>query len=148
MMLASLVLAAALPATPAPLHDLHDLVGRWNCTHRTGAVRMTYEATYAYERDGHTLRESASWAGGGYEEFLAWDLRFGGWTAVVLDEGSVTVLRGGGSPQHRVFHSVYPDDGITEAFDRLLATQYVLKATVRSRATSIFSLDTCVRAAQ
>jgi hypothetical protein len=46
-MLASLVLAAALPATAAPLAGLHYLVGTWNCTYRAGAVRVAYADTYA-----------------------------------------------------------------------------------------------------
>jgi hypothetical protein len=47
VMLASLVLAAALPATAAPLAGLHYLVGTWNCTYRAGAVRVAYADTYA-----------------------------------------------------------------------------------------------------
>jgi hypothetical protein len=55
------VLAAALPATVAPLPGLHYLVGSWNCTYSAGAVRLAHDATYAYDRDGYTLRQIASW---------------------------------------------------------------------------------------
>jgi hypothetical protein len=55
-MLASVMLAAASPATAAPLAGLNYLVGTWNCTYRAGTVRFAYDDTYAYERDGHTLR--------------------------------------------------------------------------------------------
>ena len=72
-MLVSLVLATAVPAAASPLAGLHYLVGTWNCTYRAGAVRFTYAATYAYDLNGHTLRQSASWAGGGDEELLAYD---------------------------------------------------------------------------
>jgi len=59
-MLASLVLAAVLPVTAAPLAGLHYPVGTWNCTYRAGATSMAYGATYAYDRDGHTLRAHRS----------------------------------------------------------------------------------------
>jgi len=144
-MLASLVLAAALPATPAPL--VHYLVGTWNCTYRAGTVRMAYDATYIYDRDGRTLREIASWAGGGDEELLAYDARRGGWTAVVLDQGTATILRATGSdPNHIAYRSVYPDASIAETFDRISATEYTLHATVRSGGKTITSVDTCLRA--
>jgi hypothetical protein len=144
-MLASLVLAAALPATPAPLAGLHYLVGAWNCTYRAGAVRFAYAATYAYDHD--TLREIASWTGGGDEEVLAYDARRGGWTAVVLDQGTATILRGTGSdPNHIAYRSVYPDASIVERFDRVSATEYTLHATVRSGGTTTASVDICLRA--
>ena len=60
VMLSSLVLAAALPATAAPLARLHYLVGTSDCTYRAGPLRLTYDPTYAYERDGHALRQIAS----------------------------------------------------------------------------------------
>ena len=149
MMLASLVLAAALPATPAPLAGLHYLVGTWNCTYRAGAARTAYDATYAYDRDGHTLRQIASWAGGADEELLAYDARRGGWTAVVLDQGTATILRGTGSdPNHIAYRSVYPDASIAETFDRISATEYTLHATVRSGGKTITSVDTCLRGAR
>ena len=100
VMLAFLVLAAALPATAAPLAGLHYLVGTWNCTYRAGAVHLAYANTYAYDRDGHTLRQVASWAGGGGdEELLAYDAKRG-WSAVVFDDqGTATILRATGSDQ-------------------------------------------------
>jgi hypothetical protein len=148
-MLASLVLAVALPATAAPVAGLHYLVGKWNCTYRAGAVRLTYDATYAYERDGHTLRQIASWAGGSDEEFLAHDAQHGGWTAVVLDQGTATVLRSTGSdPNHIAYRSVYPDASIAETFDHLSATEYRLHATVRSGGKTITSVDICLRGAR
>ena len=148
-MLASLVLAAALPATATPLARLNYLVGTWNCTYRAGAVRMAYDDTYVYDRDGHALRQIASWAGGGDEELLAYDAKRGGWTAVVLDQGTATILRATGSdPNHIAYRSVYPDASIAEMFDRISATEYRLHATVRSGGKTITSIDTCLRGAR
>ncbi len=150
VMLASLVLAAALPATAAPLTGLHYLVGTWNCTYRAGAVRMTYDATYVYDLDGRTLRQIDSWAGGGGEELLAYDAQRGGWTEVVLDDqGTATILRATGSdPNHIAYRSVYPDASIAETFDRISAAEYTLHATVRSGGKTITSVDTCLRGAR
>ncbi len=150
MMLASLVLASALPATAAPLAGLHYLVGTWKCTYRAGAVRLAYDATYAYDRDSHTLRQIASFAGGGDEELLAYDARRGGWTAVVLDDhGTATIMRATGSdPNHIAYRSVYPEASITERFDRISAREYTLHATVRSRGKTITSVDTCLHGAR
>ncbi len=149
-MLASLVLAAALPATASPLDGLHYLVGPWHCTYRAGASRLAYDATYVYDLDGHTLRESASWAGGGDEELLAYDAQRRGWTAVVFDDqGTTTILRASGSdPNHIAYRSVYPDASIDVTFDRISATKYTLHATVRSSGKTITSVDTCLRAAR
>jgi hypothetical protein len=146
VVLASLVLAAALPAKTAPIAGLHYLVGRWNCTYRAGAVHLAYTATYAYDGGG-ILRESASWTGGGDEEFLAYDARRGGWTAVVFDgQGTATILRAPGSNPNRIaYRSVYPDAGIAVTFDRVSATKYTLHATVRSGGKTITSVDTCLR---
>jgi hypothetical protein len=147
-MLASLVLAAALPATAAPLAALHYLVGTWNCTYRAGAVRFAYANTYAYDLNGHTLRQIASWAGGGDEEILAYDAQRG-WTAVVFDDhGTATIMRATGSdPNHIAYRSVYPDANIAVTFDRISATEYTLHGTVRSGGKTITSVDTCLRAA-
>jgi hypothetical protein len=113
-------------------------------------MRMAYDATYAYERDGHALREIASWAGGGDEEVLASDPRRPGWTAVVLDDqGTATIMRGTGSdPNHIAYRSVYPDASIAVTFDRISATEYTLHGTVRSGGKTISSVDTCVRTAR
>ncbi|MFY9719232.1 MAG: hypothetical protein WAK16_06250 [Candidatus Cybelea sp.] len=147
MMLASLVLAAALPARASPLAGLHYLVGTWNCTYRAGAVRFVYDATYAYDHDGHTLRQIASWAGGGDEELLAYDARRRAWTAVVLDvQGTATIMHATGSDSnHIAYRSVYPDASIAVTFDRISATEYTLHATVRSGDKTITSVDTCLR---
>ncbi|MBV8244871.1 MAG: hypothetical protein JOZ38_03025 [Candidatus Eremiobacteraeota bacterium] len=146
--LASLVLAAVLPATPAPIAGLHFLVGTWSCTYDAGPVRMAYATTYAYDRDGHILRQISSFAGGGDEELIASDATRGGWTAMVLDDqGNATVMRGAGSdPNHIAYRSVYPDAGIAVTFDRVSATKYTLHATVRTGGKTITSVDTCVRA--
>ena len=149
-MLASIVLAAALPASAAPpVAGLHYLVGTWNCTYRAGAVRFVYAATWAYDRDGHTLRESASWTGGGDEELVAYDAKRG-WTAVVFDDqGTTTIMRATGSaPSHIAYRSVYPDASIAVTQDRTSATEYLLHATVRSGGKTITSVDTCLRAAR
>ena len=146
--LASLVLAAALPATAAPLAGMHYLVGTWNCTYRAGAVRLAYDATYAYDRDGHTLRQIASSAAYGDEELLAYDAQRGGWTAVVLDDQTVTIMHATGSdPNHIAYRSVYPDASIAVTFDRISATKYTLHGTVRSGGKTITSVDTCLRSA-
>jgi hypothetical protein len=148
-MLASLILAAALPAAASPLAGLHYLVGTWNCTYRAGAVRLAYDATYAYDRDARTLRQIASWAGGGDEELLAYDASRGGWTAVVFDgQGTATIMRATGSdPNHIAYRSVYPDPSIAVTFDRISATEYRLHGTVRSGGKTISSVDTCLRGA-
>jgi hypothetical protein len=147
-MLASLVLAAALSTTAAPLAGLHYLVGAWNCTYRAGAVRFVYAATYVYDRDGHTFREIASWTGGSDEELLAYDAHRGGWTAVVIDQGTATIMRATGSdPNHIAYRSVYPDASIAVTFDHISATEYTLHATVRSGGKTTSSVDTCLRPA-
>jgi hypothetical protein len=136
-------------AASAPLPGLQYLVGTWNCTYRAGAVRLAYDATYIYDRDGRTLRQIASWAGGGDEELIAHDAQRGGWTAVVLDQGTATILRASGSdPNHIAYRSVYPDASISVTFDRISATEYTLHATVRSGAKTITSVDTCLRGAR
>ncbi|HLY01125.1 MAG TPA: hypothetical protein VKR56_01365 [Candidatus Cybelea sp.] len=147
MIIASLVLAAALTATAAPLAGLHYLVGTWHCTYRAGAVRLAYDATYVYDRDGHALRQIDSWAGGGGEELLAYDAKRRGWTEVILDDqGTATILRAtGGDPNRIVYRSVYPDASIAETFGRVSATEYTLHATVRSGGVTITSVDTCLR---
>ena len=109
--------------------------------------RIPVEDLSVYEaRGGHTLRESASWAGGGDEELLAYDAHRG-WTALVFeDQGTATILRASGSnATHIVYRSVYPDASIAETFDRISATKYTLHATVRSGGKTISSVDTCVK---
>jgi hypothetical protein len=155
MILASLVLAAASPATPAPkatpapLAGVHFLVGTWSCTYRAGAARFAYDAAYAYDLDGHTLHAIDTWTGGGGEELLAYDAQHGSWTEVVLDDqGTATIMRGTGrDPNHTAYRSVYPDASIAETFDRVSAAEYTLHATVRSGGKTITSVDTCLRAA-
>jgi hypothetical protein len=147
VMLVSIVLAVSLPATASPLAGLHYLVGTWSCTYRAGAVRFAYDNTYAYDLEGHILRQIASWAGGGDEELLAYDAQRGRWTAVVFDEqGTATVMRATGSdPNHIAYRSVYPDASIAVTFDRISATKYTLHATVRAGGKTITSVDTCLR---
>jgi len=148
LMLGSFVLAAALPVPATPLAGMHYLVGTWNCTYRAGAARLAYAATYAYDRDGHTLRQIATWAGGSDEELLAYDAKRG-WTVVVVDDQTATVMRGTGSdPNHFAYRSVYPDASIAVTFDRISATEYALHGTVRSGGKTITSVDTCLRGAR
>jgi hypothetical protein len=143
------VLAAALPATAPPLARLNYLVGTWNCTYRAGAARFVYDNTYAYDRSGHTLRQTASWAGGGDEELVAYDAQHRRWTAVVFDDqGNATIMHATGSdPNHIAYRSVYPDASIAVTFDRVSATEYTLHGTVRSGGKTINSVDTCLRRA-
>jgi hypothetical protein len=150
VMLASLVIAAALPATAVPIAGLHYLVGTWNCTYRAGAVRLAYTNSYAYDLDGHTLRQIASWAGGGDEELLSYDAQHGRWTAVVFDgQGTATIMRAPGSdPNHIAYRSVYPDASIAVTFDRISPTEYTLHGKVRSGGKTITSIDTCLRGAR
>jgi hypothetical protein len=147
VMLASFAPAAALPA-PHPLAGLRFLVGAWTCTYRAGAVRFPYDATYAYDLNGGTLRETATWTGGGDEELFAYDAQRG-WTAVVLDDhGNATTMRGNGSdPSHVAYRSVYPDASTAVTFDRISATKYTLHGTYRSGGKTIVSVDTCLRGA-
>jgi len=142
--LASFVVASAMPASAGPLAELHYLVGRWTCTYRAGALLLPYRATYAYDLGGQTLRETATFAGGGDEELLAYAKR--GWTAVVFDgSGSTTIMRGTGSANHIAFRSIYPDASIAESVDRVSATEYTIHATVRAGGKTTASVDTCLR---
>lgn len=147
LMLASLVLALVAPVPASPLAGLHGLVGSWNCTYRAGAMKFDYATTYAYDRDGHILRQTASWTGGGDEEYVAYDAAHHTWTAVVLDDGgTATVMRASGSdPNHIAYHSVYPDASMAVTFDRVSATAYTLHATVHAGGKTITSVDTCSR---
>jgi hypothetical protein len=146
VMLASLVLAAALPAGTSPLDQLRYLVGTWKCTYRAGAVHLPYSNAYAYDRDGKILRQSASWQGGGDEELLAYDAKRG-WTAVVFDgQGTVTILRASDkNPNHIAYRSFYPGSSIAVTFDRVSAREYTLHGTVRAGGKTITSVDTCYR---
>ena len=150
VMLISLTPAVALPATPSPFAGLRNLAGTWSCTYRAGAMRMAYDATYAYDRDGHTLRETASWAGGGDEELIGYNAKRHVWTAVVFeDDGGTTVLRATGSdPNHIAYDSVYPDARIAEKIDRVSARAYTIHATVHSGGTTTVSVDSCERRAR
>jgi hypothetical protein len=143
---AALVLAGPNPATAAPLAGLPDLVGSWKCTYHAGPVRMAYDATYTYDRDGHALREIASWAGGGDEELLAYDAQHHAWTVIVLDNGAATIMRGNGSnPNHVTYRGAYGNGSIAETFDLASATAYTLHATVLAAGTTTTSVDTCTR---
>ena len=150
MILASLVLAAVLPATTPPIARLNYLVGAWSCTYRAGAVRFAYNTTYAYDRGGHILRQTASWAGGGDEELLAYDAPHRRWTAIILDDqGTATVMRAAGSDPNRIaYRSVFPDASIAVTFDRVSTAEYTLHATVRSGGKTIASVDDCLRGAR
>jgi hypothetical protein len=145
--LVSLVLAATSPATAAPLAGLHYLVGPWKCTYRAGTVRFAYDATYAYDVDGTTLREVASWAGGGDEELQAYDAQHHGWTATVLDsQGNATVMHAAGNdPSTIAYRSVFPDASIAVTFHRVSTTKYTLRGSVRSGGKTTSSVDTCLR---
>ena len=148
VMLASIALAVPQTAAAAPIAGLHYLVGTWNCTYRAGAIRFAYAATWAYDRDGQTLRESASWTGGGDEELVAYDAQHGGrWTAVVFDDqGTTTIMHATGSdPNHIAYRSLYPDASIAVTQDRVSATEYRLHATVRAAGKTTTSVDTCLR---
>jgi hypothetical protein len=149
MLLASFVFAAALTSTASPLAGLHFLVGSWSCTYRAGAVSFAYANTYAYERDGHTLRQITSWTGGGDEELVTYDTQHSRWTAVVLDDQTTTVMHAKGSdPNHIAYRSVYPDASIAVTFDRISATKYTLHGSVRSGGKTVTSVDTCLRGAR
>jgi len=147
MMLASFVLTAALPAAATPIAGLHDLVGSWKCTYRGGGMSMAYDTTYAYNLNGHTLRQIASWAGGGGDEELIGYDPHAGWTAVVFDDhGTTTVMHAPGTnPNHIAYRSVYPDANLAVTFDRLSATKYTLHGRFRSGGKTIDSVDTCTR---
>jgi hypothetical protein len=150
MILASFTLAAALPAVPAPLAAMHYLVGSWNCTYRAGAEKLAYDATYAYDSNGHILRQITSSALGGDEELVAYDAHRKGWTAVVIDDqGNATTMHATGSdPNHIAYRSVYPDASIAVTFARVSATKYTLHGTVRMGGKTITSVDTCLRPAR
>jgi hypothetical protein len=153
--LASLVLSAALTATatataaptPSPVAGLHYFVGTWKCTYRAGAVSLAYGATYALNGNGQTLRQVATWTGGGDEELVSYDGKRRSWTAVVLDDqGNATVMHSTGSdPSHLAYRSVYPDASIAVKLDRVSSNEYTTHATVRAGGKTITSVDTCLR---
>src|SRR5947209_4635337 len=92
------VVLATLQATITPISGLHYLVGSWNCTYRAGTVRFAYRTTYDYDRNGHILRQIASWPGGGDQELTAYNAQSRSWTATVLDGlGNATIMRAPGS---------------------------------------------------
>jgi hypothetical protein len=144
-----LTLVAAVPASASPLSALQYLVGTWNCTYEAGAMHMSYSSTYAFDRDGNTLRQVTSWGSGGDEELIGYDAQHQSWTAIVLDDhGGPTVMRAAGSdPNHIVYHSVYPDASISPTFDRVSDTKYTTHATAQMDGKTITSVDTCVRPA-
>ncbi len=146
VIVASLLVALVTPAAATPIAGLHYLVGSWKCTYRAGAVVFPYDATYVADRDGHTLREIASWAGGGDEELIAYDAKRG-WTAVVFDDqGTTTVLHAkGNDPSHIAYRSAYPDATLAVTLDRISTTEYTLHARYRAGGATITSVDTCVR---
>jgi hypothetical protein len=150
LMVVSLMLATALPATAAstPLEGLRYLVGTWNCTYVGGGERMSYINTYAYDLDGKTLRQSTSSSAGSDEELLAYDTQHSTWTAIVIDEhGDATVMHAAGSdPTHIAYTSVYPDASITTTFDRVSDTKYTLHGRYTVGGKTITNVDTCVRA--
>jgi hypothetical protein len=51
----------------------------------------------------------------------------------------------GSDPKHIAYRSVYPDASIAVTFDRVSATEYTLRGTVRSGGKTIASVDTCLR---
>jgi len=147
VMLASILLAATVPAKPAPISGLHYLVGTWKCTYRAGTTSLPYVATYAYDLDGQVLRQTTTFAGGSAEQLLAYDAH-GALTVVVFDnQGSATIMRGtGGDPKHFAYRSTYPaDPSIADSLDDIAPTKYTLRATVRSGGKTIHSVDTCLR---
>jgi hypothetical protein len=147
VMLASLVLAVASPATPSPVAGLHYFVGSWKCTYRAGSMSFAYGSTYVLDGGGTTLRQSATWAGGGDEELVSYDAKRARWTAVVVDrEGNATVMHSTGSdPGHLAYRSVYPDASIAVKLDRVSSNKYTTHATVRAGGKTITSVDTCLR---
>ncbi len=149
VIIASLI-AAPLPASAASLAGLRDLVGTWKCAYRAGATSLPYAARYAYDSDAQVLREDVSIAGGGDEELLAYDATHRMWSVVVFDgHGSTYVMRGAGSdPRHFAYHSVYPDASIGVRFDRVSASEYTLRGTVRMGGKTTSSIDTCLRSAR
>lgn len=148
-MFLSLAPAAALPAATTPLAGLHYLLGTWSCTYSAGATRLAYSTAYAYDHNGRTLRQIATYKGGGDEELLGYDAQHHRWSAVVLDDqGNVTVMQAAGNdPNHIAYHSVYPDASIAVTFDRVSATEYHLHGTVHVGGKTIASVDTCLRSA-
>jgi hypothetical protein len=147
MIFALLLLAATLPAAPSA--GMRYFVGTWSCTYHAGAASMAYKATYAFDGDSQTLRQTASWTGGGDEELVSYDAQRHGWTAVVLDgQGNATVMRASGSgSNHIAYRSVYPDASIAATFDRVSSTKYTTHGSVRMGGKTITSIDTCVRSA-
>ena len=148
-MFGALVLSSMSPADGAPLGGLHYLVGSWKCTYRAGSVRLPYDATWAYSRNGRNLQQIDSSSEGDAEELVAYDAHHG-WRAVVFDDqGDATIMRAAGNDSnHIAYRSVYPDASIAVTFDRISSTQYTLHGSMRSGGKTITNVDTCLRSAR
>ncbi len=124
------------------------LVGSWSCTYEGGSQRIAYQTKYAFDLGGSWLRQRDSFAGGGSEEeTLTFDPKHAVWTAVLIESaGTVTVFRATGSDaRHIAYRSVYPDKTITEAFDRLSPTRYMLHFAQSTGKTVVKSIGTCLK---
>jgi hypothetical protein len=146
------LLLSTLAATGAsrsdPLGSLRFLVGNWTCSFRQSSARVTYKATFGYDMAGNWLRERDEWAGGGSDEALfTYDPKQRAWIAVVVEnERTATIFRGTGpDPTHVVYHSVYPNAGMTEVFDRTSPTHYTVAFTGTIDGREMKSTDLCVR---
>ena len=147
VMLASLVLAAALPATAAPLGELHYLVGTWNCTYRAASryASPTMPPTLTIATATRCGRPPPGRVAATRSCSRMTRSAAAGRSVVFDDRGTATILRATGSnPNHIAYRSVYPDASIAVTFDRISATEYTLHGTVRSGGKTITSVDTCV----
>ncbi|MFY9664425.1 MAG: hypothetical protein WAL67_14280 [Candidatus Cybelea sp.] len=145
-----LILAASTLAPASandPLASLHFLVGSWNCTYQAGKASLSYHATYAYDMKDNWLSERDGWKGGGADAgMFTYDPKRG-WTAVVIEpERTTTIFHAtGANASHIVYHSLYPDASMTEAFDRVSSTRYTLHFKQKANGKTVTSIDTCVK---
>jgi len=149
--LAALTLAGfcAMPASAAdPMTSLQYLVGTWNCSFPLGGRQVTYKATFSYDLGNNWLREDDSWPGGGTDlTMLTYDPKAASWIVTIAEqERSAVVFRGtGNDPGHVVYHSVYPDAGATNIFDRVSPTSYTVHFSQTTGGKTTTSVTACVK---
>lgn len=141
------LLGVAPAGASDPLSSLRYLVGTWKCTYQIGKTHADYKATYSYGLGENWLRESDSWGGGSDLGMITYEPKERRWTIVVLETDRIATLfrAAGGSPNHLVYHSVYPSTSMTDVFDRDSPTRYTLHFTQSAGGRAVKSTDTCVK---